>query len=247
MWGDCEHVISLCYPDIFSMRDVLYESAHWLEWQVWTTAWCHSRSPRLLHQDVTKGFGGPLAIIWVPVGRVSSAGVSAAAEPDVGVVCFTMILLVGDDADSDLEFMCLGIEALLVAVSLQGAALQQVLPRVASQRCLMVVTTSDQGMEWICRDVNRFEWPAAIVFHSDAHFGEGSGPVCSEFRLLLVKAPSPCFWLVCFLVCPIMWIPFKGVLKMIVPISKRSRSMVLKVANPTEMESTHCMIRDSWV
>ena len=232
------------YLEIFSMWDFASLGVPLLELLIKTSI---EPFACLLHQDVTKGWGVPVTIIWIVVGLVSSAGVSAASKPDVGVAWVAMNLLVGDDADPDLEVMCLGVETLPVAVYLQGAVLQQTLPRVASQRCLMVVTTSDQGMERIGRDVDRFEWLVAIVFHSNAHFGEGSGPVSSEFRLLLVEAPSPCFWVVCFLACPIMWIPFKGVLKMIVPISKRSRSMVLKVANPTETESTHCMIRDSWV
>ena len=175
----------------------------------------------LLHQDVTKGFGVPVAIIWVPVSLVSSAGVSAAAEPDVGVVWVAIILLVGEDADPDLEVSCLGIKTLHVAVLLQGAALQQTLPRFASQRCLMVVTTSDQGMEWICRDFNRLEWPLALVIHSNAHFIEGSGPVSSEFRLLLVEAIKSSCCVVWFLAFPIRWIPPESVLKLIVPISER--------------------------
>ena len=152
-------------------------------------AWCHSRSRRLLHKDVTKGFGSPVAIMSIPASPVSSAGVSAAAEPNVGVDWVAIILLIGEDADPDLEVTHgVSIETLPVAVHLQGAALQQTLPLMASQRCSMVFTISDQGMEWIGRDVNRFERPVATVVHSNAHFGEGSGPVSGEFRLLVVKA-----------------------------------------------------------
>ena len=204
----------------------------------------------LLHQDVTKGWGVPVTIIWTMFGLVSSAGVSAAAEPDVGVVCFAIILLVGEDADSDLEVTCLGIETLLVAVSLQRGALQQTLPRFASQRYFIVLTTSDQGMEWICWDFNRLEWPLAFVIHSNAHFIEGSGPVSSEFRLLLVEAIKSSCCVVWFLAFPILWIPPEGILKLIVPISKRStlkkepsRYYGPKGSEPNR-DGIHALIRD---
>ena len=187
-------------------------------------AWCQSRSPRLLHQDVTKGCGVPVAIIWVvQVGAVSSAGVSAAAEPNVGVVWVTITLLVGEDTDPDLEVCCFCIETLPVAVHLQGAIPQQTLPLVAPQWCLMVVTTSYQGMERICRYVNRFERPVASVVHSNAHFGEGSGPVSSEFRLLLVEAVKSSCGVEWDLVFPQWWIPLKGVLKLIVTVIGHDR------------------------
>ena len=228
-----------CYPEIFQCEISLMSRPTDLNGK-FKTAWCHSWSPRLLHQDVTKGCGVPVAIIWSAVGHVSSAGVSAAPEPDVGVDWVAVILLVGEDADSDLEVTHgVSIETLPVAVLLQGAALQQTLPLMASQRCSMVFTISDQGMERIGRDVNRFERPVASVVHSKAHFCEGSGPVSSLFRLLVVKAIYPCFCVKCVLVCPIWWIPPEGVLKLIVRISKLSAYSekvsisVPKVANPT--------------
>ena len=183
-----------------------------------------SRSPWLLHQDVTESFGVPVAIIWtIPEGGlVSSAGVSAAAEPDVGVVWIAVVLLVAKDADSYLEVTSLGIETLPVAVPLQGAALQQTLPRVPSQQCSTVFTISDQVIEWIRRESNRFERPVTIVVHSDAHFREGSRPVSSEFCLFLFEATSPCCWSECYLVFPKLWIPLEGVLKLIVRISNWS-------------------------
>ena len=121
----------------------------------------------LLHQDVTKGFGVPVTIIWTIFGPVSSAGVSATAEPDVGVAWVAILVLVGEDADSDVEVRCLGIETLPVAVYLQGAVFHDAVlwPRLKYHRyTAQLSATTFRGVE-----INR----------PDLHIGAFGGVVLS--------------------------------------------------------------------
>ena len=148
--------------------------------------------------------------------RIPVVGISSRPEPDPRISRSTVVLVVAYDADPGLGkaiLVCNDVESLPVASPLQGRTRHQVLPAVTADSRRSVFPVSNERVKRRGLLVDWQEIHLSSYFHSEADASERRVPVGGQFGFLSVEPSLASFFVISVLVCPVIWVVIKGVLR----------------------------------
>ena len=171
-------------------------------------------------EDISHGLGTSVAAVPAMPGNVTTripvVGISSRPEPDPRISRSTVVLVVAYDADPGLGAaspVCNDVESLPVASPLQGWTRHQALPAVTADSRRSVIPVSNERMKRRGLLVDWQELHFSADFHSKADASKGRVPVGGQFGFLSVEPSLASFFVISVLVCPVIWVVTKGVLR----------------------------------